>query len=127
MQHLTETVELSAKCNSVQVFQWEWREWDKFLSLSFKPLPGIRQYHHFRVTKDAPGILFTRQRCDSPESEHHLFKRGVNLHDFDLSHLPPVLPPAGLSQDRALYLYKEIRPFVKAQFRDELCPSPPGN
>ena len=126
MQHLKETVEVSAKCNSVQVFQWEWREWDRFLLLTFKPLPGIRQHQHFRFNKDAPGIVFTRKCCDSPEFEHHLLKRGVNVHDFDLSCLPPILPPAGLSHDRAQYLHKEIRPFVKAQFRDELCPSPPG-
>ena len=40
MQHLKETVELSAKCNSVQVFQWEWREWDNFF-INFQASPAL--------------------------------------------------------------------------------------
>ena len=127
MQQLKETVEASAKCNSVQLFQWEWREWDLFLSASFKPLPGIRQYYHFRFSKDSPGIVFTQEGCDSPVSEHSLLKRGVKASDFHLSCLPPILPPMGLSRERALYLHREIRPFVKAQHRDELCPCPAEN
>ena len=30
MQHLEAIVQTSAKCNSVQLFDWEWREWDTF-------------------------------------------------------------------------------------------------
>ena len=41
MEHLQGIVQASAKCNSTQLFEWEWREWDKFLSEKFKPLPGI--------------------------------------------------------------------------------------
>ena len=41
MEHLQAIVQASAKCNSTQLFEWEWREWDKFLSEKFKPLPGI--------------------------------------------------------------------------------------
>ena len=52
MAELKATVELSAKCNSVQLFQWEWREWDKFLASSFKPFPGIRQICHFQFSKE---------------------------------------------------------------------------
>ena len=44
MQHLKIAVELSAKCNSVQCFDWEWREWDTFFASSFKPFPGIRKF-----------------------------------------------------------------------------------
>lgn len=53
MQQLKKTVELSAKCNSVQLFQWEW---DTFLWLSFKPLPGIRQYQLSDSTKTLLGL-----------------------------------------------------------------------
>ena len=51
MEHLKTTVELSAKCNSVQLYNWEWREWDKYFISSFKPYPGIRKVQHFRFTK----------------------------------------------------------------------------
>ena len=75
MQHLKETVEKLGKFNMVQLFEWEWREWDKFFSLTFKPLSGIRQYQHFRFNRDLPGIVFTQEQCDSPESEQSLLKR----------------------------------------------------
>ena len=88
IEHLRETVEKSAKCNSVQLYEWEWREWDRFFSLSFKPLPGIQQYQHFRFCKDSRGVVFTRSRCDSVESEHNLLKRGVDVHGFRISDLP---------------------------------------
>ena len=124
MHHLVTTVEKSAKCNSVQLYEWVWREWDRYFSTSFKPLPGILQFQHFKFSKALPGVVLTQKRCDSTELEHNLLKRGVDVQGFSVSDLPRVLPPAGLSLDRAQYLYKEIRPFVKSQFQDELCPSP---
>ena len=39
--------------------------------------------------------------------------------------LPQVLPPAGLSQERQKYLFKDIRPFVADPYKDELCPPVP--
>ena len=94
------------------------------MARSFKPFPGITKYQHFRFAKDSPGIVFTRKMCDSPESATNLLKRGVNGTHFSVETLPPLLTPAGLSQYRAKYLFKEIRPFVKAEYRDVLCPSP---
>ncbi len=124
MEHLKSTVELSAKCNSVQLYDWEWREWDKFLATSFKPLPGIRKIYHFLFSKTSPGIVFTRTTCDSAETEFKLTKRGVRVDRFKADRLPPVLRPPGLSSTRAHYLYDEVRQFVFPEFRDILCPCP---
>ena len=38
--------------------------------------------------------------------------------------MPEVLTPAGLSQERQAYLFKQIRPHVPPEFQDELCPPP---
>ena len=38
--------------------------------------------------------------------------------------MPPQLPKGGLSHERALYLYKDIRHFVPEEYRNELCPRP---
>ena len=93
MDHLKATVELSAKCNAVQFYEWEWREWDKFFMTYFKPYPGIRKIQHFRFAKASPGIVFTRTTCDAPESQFKLLKRGVKTDRFKIDKLPPVLIP----------------------------------
>ena len=41
IQQLGVIVEASATCNSVQLFGWEWQEWDTFLSLKFNPIPSL--------------------------------------------------------------------------------------
>ena len=127
MEHLKTTVELSAKCNSVQLYSWEWREWDSFLSTSFRPYPGIRKIQHFRFTNKSPGIVFTRAACDDPESQFNLLKRGVRVNQFRVDRLPQILVPPGISATRAQYLHDEIREFVFPEFRDALCPSPSDN
>lgn len=89
MEHLKTTVELSAKCNSAQLYDWECREWNTFL------LSRFRKVQHF--TKTSPGIVFTRTSCDEPESQFKLLKRGVRLDRFKSDHLPPLLTPPGLT------------------------------
>ena len=126
IQHVKDTVEISAACNHAQLFEWEWREWYKFLASCFKPFPGIRKIQHLRFSQNSPGIVFTRTACDSAESEYNLQKRGVRATRFSSDNLPPVLIPAGLSIDRAQYLHNDVRPFVRPEFRDTLCPSPAG-
>ena len=127
MEHLKTTVEQSAKCNSVQLYCWEWREWDTFLSTTFRPYRGIRKIQHFRFTKKSPGIVFTRVACDDPESQYNLLKRGVRANQFKADKLPQLLAPPGISAERAQYLHDEIREFVNPEFRDVLCPSPSSN
>jgi hypothetical protein len=34
---------------------WEWREWKGFLNRFFKPVKGIRKFHHFTLDADKPG------------------------------------------------------------------------
>lgn len=125
MDHLKSTIELSAKCNSVQLYSWVWREWDTFfLSNGFKAFQGIRKIQHFRFSGASPGLVFARAACDESETEYNLLKRGVQKDRFKADNLPPVITPPGISDTRAKYLYDEVREFVSTEFRDILCPSP---
>ena len=38
--------------------------------------------------------------------------------------IPPIIPPAGLSDNRQSYLYKHIRKCVDYTKRDIVCPNP---
>ena len=53
-----------------------------------------------------------------------LLKAGVQLATFSAAVLPPILPPDGLTAERVLYLYKNIREHVDPAFQDDLCPPP---
>ena len=118
MGHLQAVVQSSAKCNSVQLFEWEWREWDKFLSLKFKPLPGISRMQHFYFSQDSPGVVVTRTGVDSAESQFQLLRKGIKATSFSADDLPPIVRLEGLSQDRLQYLLKEVRPFIRPEFQD---------
>ena len=53
-------------------------------------------------------------------STSHTILRGV-----DTSATPLEIVPGGMSRDRQLYLYNEVRPFCDFNDRDAVCPMPP--
>ena len=69
LQHLADATSQSTKNNIPQLFTWQWRNWDVFINSLFKAIPGIRKYHHFKVSCDYPGIVFVREKFDSPETQ----------------------------------------------------------
>lgn len=97
-------------------------EWSSFLEQFFKRVPNIKNYHHFRFSKDNPGTVYFKESSSSQEQSMMLLKnRGI---------LPPAarlqakLNPVGLSQERQQYLYREIRQFCKPGTEDLVAPSP---
>lgn len=87
----------------------------------FVPIPRITTYHHFHFCNTHPGSVFMREFADSPEKRLTILKLGS---DPVRGVLPSTLLPAGLSPERELYLYKQMRPFCQAEFRDVTCPVP---
>ena len=98
--------------------------WTKFLQPHFTVVPHITSYHHFRYSNSSPGSIFVREFSDSPEKEIKFLKSGHNL-TKDI--LPPTLSPTGLSKERQIYLYEQIRPFCQLEYRDFTCPLPQGH
>lgn len=97
-------------------------EWSSFLEQSFERVPNIKNYHHFRFSKDNPGMVYFKERSSSQEQSMMLLEnRGI----LPLAaRLPVKLSPAGLSQERQQYLYREIRQFCKPGTEDLVAPSP---
>ena len=95
-----------------------WCSWDEFFDIQFKKIPGISGLHHFVFTAEKPGIVATRCDINSP----------INLKcspgEFSQEDLPPLLPNGGLTTERQLYLFEEIRQFVPPEYQDELCQKP---
>ena len=96
--------------------------WSTFLEQYFIKVPNFKRYHHFRFSKDEPGIVYFKEFSSSAEQSLMLLKNNATL-PFP-SVLPPKLQPEGLSQERKQYLYREIRQFCKHGMEDLVAPAP---
>lgn len=78
--------------------------------------------HHLRFCASSPGIVFCREKANSPEVSISLLKKSNTPVSFDED--PEILVPAGLSVDRQWYLYNKIREFCPDRSKDVTCPLP---
>ena len=96
-------------------------DWAKFLETYFKKIPGISKFHHFRFSKDHPGVVFCNTLLGSPIMELTILK-SPNVRPPN--QLPPKIIPLGLDEQRKQYLYREIREFCRSGTEDLLAPAP---
>ena len=96
-------------------------DWASFLEPYFKRIPNIKKYHHFRFSKDSPGMVFCKEFVTSPEQPFMLLKDQANLPP---SVIQTTISPDGLSQERKNYLFREIRQFCKPGTEDLVAPAP---
>nr|XP_034320612.1 uncharacterized protein LOC117687723 [Crassostrea gigas] len=93
-------------------------DWATFFKRIFKPIPSLKSYHHFRMDKDHPGIVFVREYATSQEVSVYILKPGAAV---DPTVLPLVIPPSGLDAHRQWYLFNEVAPYC---VNKESCPKP---
>lgn len=96
-------------------------DWQKFLGPYFRPMPAIKSYQHFRFDAESPGVVYYKQNSDSTESSFQLLKHVDRLPPMERP-TPIRMPP--LDNTRVTYLYNKIRPFVRENVRDIVCPLP---
>ena len=96
-------------------------DWATYLQPFFKKISGITKYHHFRLSKEQPGVVFCREFVDSPETQWQILK---DVSDKPPARLPPIITPPGLDDDRKRYLFREIRPFCRPGTEDLVAPEP---
>ena len=95
-------------------------DWAKFLE-TFKKIPGISKFHHFRFSKDHPGVVFCNTLVGSPKMELTILK-SPNVRPPN--QLPPKIILLGLDEQRKQYLYREIQEFRRPGTEDLLAPTP---
>ena len=94
--------------------------WAEHLGPHFDRIQHIKAQHHFHFTSSRPGEVITKKFCDSDKVTHCILRDPTwrpNLTD-----LPPVVLPKGLSLERKWYLYTKIREFCSTETRDQVCP-----
>ena len=65
---------------------------------------NIILYHHFRMHKDNPGVVYVKEHANSPEKAIHPFKLRVPS-----DQMPDEIIPPGINAQRQWYLYEQIR------------------
>ena len=71
---------------------------------------------------DKPGVVMVREAFDDQPKEVKILKAPIA--NLSATSLPELLPRGGITPERQLYLFKEIRDFVPSAFQDTLCPTP---
>ena len=97
-------------------------DWSTFLGQYFKKLPNIKKSHHFRFSRENPGVVFYKEFASSPEQSFMLLKNNAILPSA--STLPDEIYPDGLSVECKNYLYRKIRQFCKPGNVDFVAPAP---
>ena len=97
------------------------RNWTGFLDTWFRKLVGLKKFHHFEFTES--GEVHVRLTCSSEQQVINLLKDTKNPPN---NMIAPIIKPPGLSEQRAEYLFKEIREFVAEEHQDVVCPPPPA-
>lgn len=93
MQSIAEVVTNSAECNVAQLVSKEdggtivpSHDWTGFLAPHMKKIPGIKQFHHFRMSASSPGDVFVRELRESEEVKITIAKeplqRRTRCHPF---------------------------------------------
>ena len=121
MEQLAEVVKSSAVCN---VFESGSNvNWYAFTDQYFSKVKGISKLQHFRFSANKKGTVSIRESVDSEWRDTNILK--VQVEQLSQAVFPEMLPRGGMTAERQLYLYKEIRDFVPVAFKDIFCP-PPG-
>ena len=96
---------------------WAWRDWKTFLGEHFKSVDGIRKYnHHFRFDTSKPGVVFLRMRGDDRDEVEEVLK---SRDELPADTLPPMIQPAGFTQERIEYLRRHVLPLVRPAYRSQ--------
>ena len=124
-EQLVGVVRSSATMNEAEKFLWEWREWDKYFELIFRPVKNITSYQRFHFSSTNPGFVSLSLSDKYPDKTFKILS-AANVADHGLSSatLPAILTPAGMTNARQQYLFQHIRQFCHEESRDITCQPP---
>jgi hypothetical protein len=102
-----------------------YRDWLNYLKKHFNTIDDILSYNYFEFDNKMKGYVKIRRKPEDEPKKMYLLKKSHKM--FKEESCPKELFPEGLSNDRQIYLYKEIRGFIRdPQKRDVTCPCPPS-
>ena len=100
--------------------------WFEKLRQYFTTIPDILTYHHFRMSRDSPGIVLCQRTLSDEPIAVDILRRGIEPSEISKD-LPNEVPPSGFSLQGKKYLFNEIRQFCRAGTEDSVAPEPEEN
>ena len=134
VDHIVKVVKKSstAGLNKAQCYKngkgFQYLDITSVLGIFFKKLSGLQKYQHFVFEAAKPGVVKAQLVANGAFTEFNLLKtRKTTVSEItreikSFSILVLVLTPPPLDYKRQEYLYHNIRPFVRNEFKDITCP-----
>ena len=129
--HVVDVVKRSspAGLNKTQCYEggkgFQYLDIKAILGIYFKKLPSIQKYQHFLFEASNLGTVKVQEFANGPSTEFNLLKtKKADIFEEIKSLSILVLTPPPLDYKRQEYLYHNICPFVKDEFKDTTCPKP---
>jgi hypothetical protein len=98
------------------------------LEIYFRKLPGMQKFQHFLFTSAMPGVVKVQEFANGPCQDFKLLKIGKSEASTVIEKIKAlsfaVLVPPPMELKCQEYLYHNIRPFVRDEFKDITCPRP---
>ena len=103
---------------------FQYLDLNSVLGIFFKKLNGMQKYQHFLFEAANPGIVKAQLVANGAFTEFNLLKtRKASVSEITKETILVLTPPP-LDYKRQEYLYHNIRPFVRDEFKDITCPKP---
>jgi hypothetical protein len=131
LDHVADVVKRSspAGLNKTQCYEggkgFQYLDIKAILGIYFKKLNGLQRYQHFLFEASNLGVVKTQEVANGPFTEFNLLKikRADIFEEIKALSILVLMPPP-LDYKRQEYLYHNIRPFVKDEYKDITCPRP---
>jgi len=134
IDHVVEVVKKSsiAGLNKAQRYKngkgFQYLDLNSALGIFFKKLSGLQKYQHFVFEVANPGVVKAQLVASGAYTEFNLlkikkasvFEITKEIKSFSIL----VLSPPPLDYKRQEYLYHNICPFVRDEYKDITCPKP---
>jgi len=129
LDHWAKVINISAKTNKAKVVTGsDVYDWKKGLSRYFEAFDGISKFQHFVVDCSEPGWIWAKYGTDDDTwKKRKLLKSDSNLNLEEFKSLTKKISTVGFKGgkfEKEKGLFKQLRQYVKDEWKDELCPDP---
>ena len=131
LDHVVEVIKKysPAGLNKAQCYEggkgFQYLDIKAILGIYFKKLPSIQKYQHFLFEASNLGTVEIQEVVNGPFAKFNLLKtKKADIFEEIEALFILMLTPPPLDYKRQEYLYQNICPFVKDEYKDITCPRP---
>ncbi len=129
LEHWEQVINRSAVINKARVVNGnDVYDWKRGLEPYFKEFDGISKYQHFAVDSSDPGRIWVKFGFDDDKWKKRKLLNSIKSTKLEkFKNMPKYLSTVGFKGGKSKKekgLYKNLRQYVKDEWKDDLCPDP---